>query len=203
MPLEPGLRMTGQFASGKLVLDFTPTSIILDCGAAHVRGAYTVENATDQLLVHVENPGGPFTLAVEPDSSLRGTGSTTINGRLVSGMQGENVTFTPRAETCEVASFRPKTGSSATGSTTKVAAKQSAVIGSDSHRSASRDTRRPCTGGLRLHDANAGSVYCSASCCDVFHRNTSRYARSHHLKLRREYEPDGRSDYLRHARTYG
>ena len=122
MPLEPGLRMTGQFASGKLVLDFTPTSIILDCGAAHVRGTYAVENATDQLLVHVENPGGPFTLAVEPDSSLRGTGSTTINGRLVSGMQGENVTFTPHAETCEVASFRPKTGSSATGSTTKVAA---------------------------------------------------------------------------------
>jgi hypothetical protein len=122
IPTEPGLRMTGQFSSGKLLLDFTPTSIILDCGEAHVRGAYNVENATDQLLVHVENPGGAFALAVEPDNSLRGTGSTTVNGRLVSGMQGDNVTFTPHAKTCEVASFRPKTGSSATGSTTKVAA---------------------------------------------------------------------------------
>ena len=122
IPTEPGLRMTGQFASGKLLLDFTPTSIILDCGEAHVRGAYNVENATDQLLVHVDNPGGPFTLAVEPDNSLRGTASTTVNGRLVSGMQGENVTFTPHSETCEVGTFRPKTGSSATGSTTKIAA---------------------------------------------------------------------------------
>jgi hypothetical protein len=125
IPLEPGLRVTGQFSSGKLVLDFTPTSIILDCGEAHVRGTYTVENAIDQLLVHVDNPGGPFTLAVEPDNSLRGTGLTTVNGRLVSGMQGENVTFTPHAETCEVATFRPKTGSSATGSTAKVAANNS------------------------------------------------------------------------------
>jgi hypothetical protein len=120
MGFDPGLRMTGQFTGGKLLLDFTPTSIILDCGEAHVRDTYTVENATDQLLVHVENQGGPFTLAVGPDNSLRGTGSTTINGRLVSGMQGDNVTFTPHAETCEVSNFRPKTGSSAT--TAKVAA---------------------------------------------------------------------------------
>ena len=126
IPTEPGLRMTGQYSSGKLLLDFTPTSLILDCGQAHVRQSYMVENAADRLLVHVENQGGPFTLAVESDNTLRGTGSTTVNGRLVSGMKGDDVTFSPHSETCEVGALRPKTGSSATTSTTGVAANKPA-----------------------------------------------------------------------------
>ena len=121
MPSEVGLRVTGQYESGNLLLEFSPTSVILDCGEAHVRQTYTVENTADRLLIHIENSGGPLTLAVEPDNSLHGTGSTTINGRLVSGMQGENVTFTPHSETCEVGTLRPKTGSAATMSTIKVA----------------------------------------------------------------------------------
>jgi hypothetical protein len=166
IPLEPGLRVTGQFISGKLVLDFTPTSIILDCGEAHVRGVYTVENATDQLLVHVDNPGGPFTLAVESDNSLRGTGSTTVNGRLVSGMQGENVTFTPRVETCEVASFRPKTGSSATGSTTKVA-------GNNPPLSAPSSTAPPATPAAPASVAYASTSPTPALSTAVPHAATS------------------------------
>jgi hypothetical protein len=116
---QPGLRMTGKFSSGMLLLDFTLGTVTLDCGQAHVRQPYRVENTPDRLLVHVENAGGPFTLAVAPDNTLHGNGSTTVQGKLVTGMNGDNVAFAPHAESCEVGALRPKTGSMAT---TQVAA---------------------------------------------------------------------------------
>lgn len=109
-----GLRMTGKFGGGTLLLDFSGNSLVLDCGQAHVRQPYTVENTPSAFLVHVQNSGGPFTLALQPDNSLRGSGSTAVNGRLVTGMNGDNVAFTPHSETCEVAAFHPKTGATAT-----------------------------------------------------------------------------------------
>ena len=115
---EVGLRMTGKYGGGNLLLDFSDNSLVLDCGQAHVRQSYTVQNTSNALLIHVQNSGGPFTLALQPDNSLRGTGSTTVNGRLVTGMNGENVTFAPHSETCDVDRFRPKTGSSPTASVT-------------------------------------------------------------------------------------
>jgi len=105
---EVGLRMTGQYGGGKLLLDFRGNSLVLDCGLAHVRQPYTVENTPGALLIHVQNSGDPFTLTLQPDNSLRGSGSTAVNGRLVTGMKGEDVTFTPHAETCEVGLLRPK-----------------------------------------------------------------------------------------------
>jgi hypothetical protein len=113
---EVGLRMTGKYSDGTLLLDFTGNSLVLDCGEAHVRAPYTVENAPNAFLIHVQNSGGPFTLAVQPDSSLRGAGSTTINGKLVTGMKGEDITFAPHSETCNVGAFRPKTGATPTAS---------------------------------------------------------------------------------------
>lgn len=107
---EPGLRMTGKFGGGMLLLDFSAASVTLDCGQAHVRQPYTVENTPNQLLIHVQNSGGAFTLAVQPDNSLGGSGSTTVNGRLVTGMNGDNVAFAPHSEHCEVATLRPTTG---------------------------------------------------------------------------------------------
>jgi hypothetical protein len=105
---EVGLRMTGQYGGGKLLLDFRGNSLILDCGEAHVRQPYTVENTPSALLVHIQNSSGPFTLTLQPDNSLRGSGSTAIDGRLVTGMKGEDITFTPHSETCDVGAFRPK-----------------------------------------------------------------------------------------------
>jgi hypothetical protein len=108
--------MTGKYGGGRLLLDFSGNSLVLDCGEAHVRQPYTVENTSNALLIHVKNSVSPFTLAVQPDNSLRGAGSTTINGRLVTGMNGNNVTFAPHIETCDVDMFRPKTGAGSTSS---------------------------------------------------------------------------------------
>ena len=115
---EVGLRMTGKYGGGNLLLDFSDNSLVIDCGQAHVRRPYTVENTSDALLIHVQNSVSPFTLAVQPDNSLRGAGSITVNGRLVTGMNGDNVTFAPHSETCDVATFRPKTGAAPTTSVT-------------------------------------------------------------------------------------
>ncbi|MBS1798769.1 MAG: hypothetical protein JSS95_02990 [Acidobacteria bacterium] len=114
-----GVRMNGLYSDGRMKLQFSPAAVILDCGEAHVRIPYTVENTPERFVVHVANDsGGPFTLAVEPDNSLRGSGSTTVNGRLISGMQGENVTYRPHSETCAVGTLRPNADS---GETMKVA----------------------------------------------------------------------------------
>ena len=107
---EAGLRMTGQYGGGQMFLDFRGNSLVLDCGLAHIRQPYTVENISNGILIHIKNSASPFTLAVQPDNSLRGSGSTTVNGRLVTGMNGNNVTFAPHIETCDVDMLRPKTG---------------------------------------------------------------------------------------------
>ncbi len=118
----PGLRMEGKYSSSGLLLDFAGDAVTIDCGQAHVKASYTVENAAKSLVVHVQNSGGPFDLIVSSDNTLRGSGSTTVNGKLVSGMNGTDITFTPHSESCAVASFTPQSGS---GSTTTVAANAS------------------------------------------------------------------------------
>jgi hypothetical protein len=123
----PGVRMIGEYSSrGGLKLDFGGDAVILDCGQAHVKAPYTVENAPSNFLVHVQNSGGPFTLVVEADNALRGSGSTTVNGRLVSGMSGADVTFTPHSETCNVGTFTPEEPASA--STTLTAGPAAAPV---------------------------------------------------------------------------
>jgi hypothetical protein len=114
MNAEDGFRIVGKYSGGRLLLDFTTTSVILDCDQAHIRSTYTVENAPNTFIVHIDNPAGPVALAVQPDNSLRGSGSTTINGRLVTGMQGDQVTFTPTQATCETGTFQPQNGSTGT-----------------------------------------------------------------------------------------
>ncbi len=122
---EPGLRMEGKYSSSSgLLLDFGGDAVTLDCGTAHVKQPYTVENSATQLVIHVNNNGGPFTLTVAADSTLHGSGSTTVNGRLVSGMNGDNVTFTPRSQQCNVGTFT----SGSAGSSTSVAASSPAAV---------------------------------------------------------------------------
>lgn len=51
---------------------------------ANVNAAYAVENTSAGFVVRVQNPGAPFVLGAAADNTLRGSGSTTVNGRLIS-----------------------------------------------------------------------------------------------------------------------
>jgi hypothetical protein len=108
----PGLRMVGKYTgSSGLLLDFADDAVTLDCGRAHVKAPYRVENTPGQFVVHVQNSGGPFTLAVTAGNTLHGSGSAVVNGRLVSGMKGNNITFAAHSETCAVGDFTAKADS--------------------------------------------------------------------------------------------
>lgn len=102
-PLVTGLRMTGRYADASgLTLVFDNDAVILDCGKAHAKSPYTVDNTPTGFVVHVQNAGGAFLLGVAPDNTLRGSGSTSVNGKLVSSIRGDNVSFTPHSESCNV-----------------------------------------------------------------------------------------------------
>ena len=109
----PGLRMEGKYSSSSgLILDFAGDAVTMDCGQAHVKASYTVVNGPTSFSINVQNSGGPFTLMLGSNNTLSGSGSTTVNGRLVSGMNGDNVTFTPHSESCAVATLTPQNADS-------------------------------------------------------------------------------------------
>ena len=110
---EPGLRMEGKyFSPSGLILDFAGDAVTMDCGQAHVKAPYTVVNSASSFTIDVKNPGGPFALTVLSNNTLSGTGSTTVHGRLVSGMDGDNVTFAPHSESCRITTLTPQSAES-------------------------------------------------------------------------------------------
>lgn len=124
--LAPGIRLAGIYtSSGGLKAQFADTSVVLDCGEAHVRDKYAVERAGSRILVHVQNASSPFTVEVQPNGSLAGPVSVTVAGRLVTGMNGNDIAFTPHSETCNLGTFTP--GESAS-TATSVAAGPSAAL---------------------------------------------------------------------------
>jgi hypothetical protein len=104
-----GLRVTGEYAAPNgMQLHFGNTFATLDCGKAHINAPYTVDNTPNGFAIHVQNGGGALLLAVAPDNTLRGSGSATVNGKLVSGVNGRVVSFTPHSESCNVGAFTPR-----------------------------------------------------------------------------------------------
>ena len=107
----PGPRMTGQYAGqGGLALDFTAERVVLDCGEAHVARRYTVENAAKQVLVSVNNGAAPFSLALQPNGTLAGSGNVEVSGRVVTGSTGNGIAFAPRTARCAAGVLAPRTG---------------------------------------------------------------------------------------------
>lgn len=126
--LAPGIRMAGLYSSrGGLKAQFSDSAVILDCGEAHVLDKYSVERTGNGILVHIQNSASPFTVTVEPDGSLAGPASVTAAGRLVSGMSGINVSFTPHTESCSLGTFTPAGSASATRGPTDPAASDQPV----------------------------------------------------------------------------
>jgi hypothetical protein len=107
-PAITGFRMAGRYESSSgLKVEFGNGGVVLDCGKAHAESPYVVDNTPSGFVVRVQNGGGAFLLGVAPDNSLRGSGSTSVNGKLVTAIRGQNVSFTPHSESCSVGTFNP------------------------------------------------------------------------------------------------
>ena len=108
-PAVTGFRMTGRYAGDSgLTLEFQNNAVVMDCGKAHAKAPYTVEARPEGFAVHVQNGGGAFILSVAPDGTLRGSGATTVSGKLVTAIRGDDVSFAPHAESCGVGTFTPR-----------------------------------------------------------------------------------------------
>jgi hypothetical protein len=104
-----GLRMAGKYTnSGGLVLEFEDDGVTIDCGAAHVKQAYNVENAAAQIEITVKNGASPFTLAVQQKGTLSGSGSADVAGRVVTGATGDALTYAARNARCAIGTLTPK-----------------------------------------------------------------------------------------------
>jgi hypothetical protein len=104
-----GLRITGRYTNaGGLVLEFADDAVTIDCGAAHVKQAYVVENGANQVLVTVKNGMSPFTLAVQSNGTLTGSGNADVIGRVVTGATGDALTYAPRNARCAIGTLTSK-----------------------------------------------------------------------------------------------
>jgi hypothetical protein len=96
-----GPRMGGTYAaSNGLKVEFRATAAIIDCGKAHVKKPYDVQNLADRVVVTVRNDNAPVTLTLQSDRTLAGSGSVDVLGRLATGVTDSGVTFVPHRERC-------------------------------------------------------------------------------------------------------
>ena len=107
--LPPGPRMAGVFASaGGLKIQFNDGSTVLDCSQAHILTQYDVSLQRGRIVVAVKNGTNPFSLNVQPDGSLAGSGTVTVNGKLMTALDDNaNPVFAPTNASCPVDSLKP------------------------------------------------------------------------------------------------
>jgi hypothetical protein len=109
-PAQPmGLRMSGTYAGqGGLSIEFRGDSATVECGPAHVAMPYTVEIAGGQVVVKVLNRSTPFTLQMQSDKTLSGSGTIDVAGRVVTGSRGDEILYAPKNARCTLGSLTAK-----------------------------------------------------------------------------------------------
>jgi hypothetical protein len=102
-----GARMGGTYAGANGVkVEFRATAAILDCGNAHVKKPYDVQNLADRVVITVRNDNAQVTLTLRPDGALAGSGAVVVAGRLVTSMSDSGVaTFAPHQERCALSTL--------------------------------------------------------------------------------------------------
>ena len=120
-PIPNGMLMSGIYAAAGaatpgavgpsgapagLRVEFSVNNVIIDCGQAHVKADYSVRNVGGQVSIAVANDKSPFTLTLQSNGSLSGSGTTTVNGRLLTGQDASgNFNFKPVSATCNIGSL--------------------------------------------------------------------------------------------------
>jgi hypothetical protein len=111
-PTPAGIRMHGIFAAPTgFSVQFYPESVILGCGPDAARAyPYTVTAEGAGLVVKIEAPDHPLTLAIRPNGSLD-PGSAApyqVHGRIVVGENDDgDFNFAPMELTCNLGALAP------------------------------------------------------------------------------------------------
>ena len=105
-----GLRMFGRYESpqGGLNIDFAGDLATLECGRARAAEPYAVENAGGRITIRVKNESATFPLALQPDGTLSGSGNVDVSGKVMTGTQGDHMTYAPVSGRCTVGTLAPK-----------------------------------------------------------------------------------------------
>ncbi len=100
----PGLRLAGTYAAaGGLKIEFRDDSATVQCGEAQAAEAYWVLPSNGQLAVKFQNGNSPFTLTVQPNGALSGSGAVQVAGRRMVQSSGNDVhNFVPVNARCPV-----------------------------------------------------------------------------------------------------
>jgi hypothetical protein len=119
-PAPPGLRMAGEYGSqGALDIEFRPEGAVVGCRDVAVLRPYSVHVRANQVSVDVENGTAPFSLVLGPDGRLTGAGNVRVDGRAVTGTDGNGgITYAPRSASCGVGTIAVAGGASAPPSPT-------------------------------------------------------------------------------------
>jgi len=109
----PGPRMAGSYSGqGGFKIEFQPAAAILDCGEAHVTQPYKVANTPNQVLITVKNGATPFTLTLQQDGRLTGSGVVDVMGRVVAGATDNNIVYAAKNARCTLGSLMAAGGGS-------------------------------------------------------------------------------------------
>jgi hypothetical protein len=110
--VPPGLRMAGEYVSASgLGISFHPESATVACGEAELSDKYTITATGKEILIRLANGNSPFSMVVRADGTLvpAGQGTITINGRVMTGMNGTQPVFAPLPPArCQLVSLSPR-----------------------------------------------------------------------------------------------
>lgn len=96
-----GPRMAGVFkGAGGLKIQFNDGNAVIDCAQVHVLALYDVSMQGGQAVVALENGANPFHLTVHADGTLSGSGTATVNGKLMTALNGADPIFAPTSASC-------------------------------------------------------------------------------------------------------
>lgn len=102
--LAPGPRLVGTYAgAGGMKIQFQDAGAVIDCAQAHVMAAYDIANAGGAVKIALKNGTLPISLTLTSGGTLMGTGTTAVNGKLMTGLDGDgNPVLTPTSANCSL-----------------------------------------------------------------------------------------------------
>lgn len=105
--VPPGVRILGSYANSTgMKLQFAEGPVVVDCAQAHVSVPYAIAASGNSAAITVHHGATPFTVIVQSNGSLSGTGSATVNGRLMAGFDSDNhPAYAPTSATCALGSL--------------------------------------------------------------------------------------------------